>query len=246
LSTTPQSTLDHRTPKVGEALRLEDPSTGTLRTVHVAGLVADARYAGVDHIYASDALARQLHAGRVVKSVLFVETAPGTNNDTTAAIIDGTHLANGVYARSFRRLADDRLSAERQFLNILAGYSALGLLSGAAALAVAMIDRVRERRRQLSMLRAIGCRRSTLRRALRIEAALIGVEGTFAGAVTAAVLAWRLTTTGGLGDILSFSLPTAALAAIVGIGFVSTVAATTVAARRAGRLQPAAALRAEE
>jgi putative ABC transport system permease protein len=187
-----------------------------------------------------------LHGAGVVKNLLYVETAPGTNNDTVAAIVDGTHLSNGAYARSFRRLASDRLGAQQKFLNILSGYTALGLLAGAAALAVAMIDRVRERRRQLAMLRAIGSRRSTLRRALRVESSLIGLEGTIAGAATAALLAWRLAKTGSLGDSLEFSLPGLALGAILATAFVSALLATTVAARRAGRLDSAAALRTEE
>jgi putative ABC transport system permease protein len=96
------------------------------------------------------------------------------------------------------------------------------------------------------MLRAIGCRARTLRRALRIEAAIIGLEGAIAGAVTATVLAWRLATTGALGDSLRFSVPVVVLAAIVVIALLSALAATTVAARRAARLQPAGALRTEE
>jgi putative ABC transport system permease protein len=246
LRTTPQNTLDHHPPHVGDTLLIEDPTTGIIGKVRIAGLVADARYAGVDHVYGSDALIRGIHSGAVPQNVLFVETEPGTDNDVLAAIIDGTHVGNGAYARSFHRLANDRLSAQQQFLNILAGYSALGLLAGAAALAVAMIDRVRERTRQLAMLRALGCRRTTLRRALRVEASIIGLEGTIAGVGAAALLSWRLATTGSLGAALDFDLPYVVLVVIVVIALLSALAATTVAARRAARLQPATALRAEE
>jgi ABC-type antimicrobial peptide transport system permease subunit len=246
LRTTPQNTLDHHTPRVGEKLSLQDPTTGVTRTVTVAGLVAAARYEGVDHVYAAAPLLDTLHAAPVVQNVLYVETSPGTNNDTVAAIVDGTHLPNGAYARSFHHLADDRLSAQQRFLNLVSGYTALGLLGGAAALAVAMIDAVRERRRQLATLRALGFRRSTLRRAARVEALVIGLEGTIAGALTAALLSWRLAATGAIGESTPFSLPGGLLIAIVVIALATALAATTVAARRAARLQPAGALRASE
>jgi putative ABC transport system permease protein len=244
--TSAQNSLDHRAPRVGDTLELSDPVTGRVRPVRVAGLVANARYEGVDHIYASESLAAQLHGAPPAQNLLFVETAPGTNNDTVSAVIDGTHLENGTYARSFHRLAEDRLGAQQQFLDILGGYAALGLISGAIALAVAMIDRVRERSRQLAMLRAIGCRPSVLRRALRIEAAIIGIGATLAGALTATLLAWRVATTGALGQALTFTAPDATLALIVVAVVLSAIGAATVAARRAGRLEPAGALRAEE
>ena len=95
--TTPQNTLDHRTPHAGDRLTLQDPTTGLTRTVTIAGLVTAARYEGIDHVYRAPRCSTTLHAAPVVQNVLYVETQPGTNNDTVAAIIDGTHLPNGAY-----------------------------------------------------------------------------------------------------------------------------------------------------
>ena len=69
---------------------------------------------------------RRSQGVRRPRNLLYVETAAGTNNDTVAAIVDGTHLPNGAYARSFTRLARDTLSAQRQFLDIGAGYATVG------------------------------------------------------------------------------------------------------------------------
>jgi cell division protein FtsX len=243
---TAQNSLDHRAPRVGDQLQLEDRITGATRVVRIAALVANARYQGADHIYGSDALAAALRGPVVARNVLYVETRPGTNNDTLAAIIDGTHLANGAYARSFRRLANDLLRAQQEFLNILAGYTALALIAGGLTLAVAMTDRVRERRHQLATLRAIGLHPKTLRRALRFEGAIIGLEATLAGALAATLLAWRVATAGALGEPLTFTLPWATLAIVIIAVLFGAAAATTLAARQAGRLQPASALRADE
>ena len=158
----------------------------------VAGLVSQARWAGADHVYAARAVADALAAAAAPTNLLYVETAAGTNNDTVAAIVDGTHLPNGAYPRSFTRLARDTLSAQRQFLDIGAGYATVGLIADLAAMAVLMIDRVRERRRQIAMLRALGFRGRTVSRAFRVEAVVIAGEGIVAGLVTGLVLAWRL------------------------------------------------------
>jgi ABC-type lipoprotein release transport system permease subunit len=243
LNTTSQSSLDRHAPHVGDRLQLQDPTTGVTRRVRIAALVADANYQGADHIYGSAILATTLHAGPTPRNLLYVETRSGTHNDTLAAIIDATHLANGAYARSFHRLADDQLAAQQQFLDVLAAYTALGLAAGAVAIAVAMTDRVRKRRHQLATLRAIGLRPATLRRALRVEVAIIGLEAALAGILTATLLTWRLATTGALGQPLAFTLPSPLLVLIVILVLLSAFAATTLAARRVAQLQPAIALR---
>jgi putative ABC transport system permease protein len=232
--------------RVGERVRLRDPLTGITRAVTVAGLVNEARFAGSDHVFASQNLASQLNRGPAPMNLLYVQTAPGTNNDVVAAIVDGTHLPNGAYARSFERLANDNLSAQREFLGIGAGYATIGLLASLAGIGVVMVDRVRERRRQIAMLRAIGVRDSVMRRALRVESALLALRGTIIGLVAGSVLAWRLGAGDALGRHLPFSLPLVPIAVIVVAVVAASLIATSAPARRAGRLSPAAVLRGDE
>jgi putative ABC transport system permease protein len=241
-----QSGLPGSSVQVGDKVSVRDPLTGAASTLTVAGLVNAARWAGVDHVYAARAVADALSGGSAPANLLYVETAAGTNNDVVAAIVDGTHLPNGAYARSFSTLARDTLSAQRQFLDIGAGYATVGLLADLAGIGVLMIDRVRERRWQIAMLRALGFRGRTVRRAFRIESVVIAAEGIIVGLVTGLVLAWRLGASGGLGRRLSFSLPIAALVVITVAVLIATLVATTVPARRAGRLRPAGALRSDE
>ena len=194
-----QSGLPGAAVHVGDRVELRDPVTGESRTARVAGVVDQARWAGADHVFAPLTVVDGLARGAVAANLLYVETAAGTNNDVVAAVIDGTHIPYGAYARSFQRLASDTLSAQRQFLDIGAGYATVGLLADLAAIGVLMIDRVRERRRQIAMLRALGLRGATVRRAFRIEAAVIALEGVVVGMGAGLVLAWRLGSTGVLG-----------------------------------------------
>jgi putative ABC transport system permease protein len=241
-----QSGLPGTHVRVGDVVELRDPLTGTTRALKVAGLVEQGRWGGADHVFAARAVVDRLSGGTASANLLYLETAAGTNNDVVAAVIDGTHLANGAFARSFRTLAAETLSAQRQFLEFGAGYAAVGLLADLAGIAVLMVDRIRERRRQIAMLRALGFRGITLQRAFRVESAVIASEGIVVGAFTGLVLAWRLGAGVALGRRLAFSPPVVPLGVIAVLVVVASLAATSVPARRAGRVQPAPALRGDE
>jgi len=241
-----QSGLSKGALRVGDVVQLRNPTTGRARSLIVAGIAAAARYAGTDHIYVARSLVDELAGGPTATNVLFVATRPDVNPDVLAAIIDGTHLPNGTYARSFKALARESLSAQRQFLDLSAGYAAVGLVAVLAGISVLMVDRVRERRQQISLLRALGFSRVTVRRSYAIEAATIALEGTVTGVLTGCLVAWRLAARGSLGQPLAFSAPVLPLLAIVAALLAATLAATLVAARQAGRLRPALALRGAE
>ncbi|MDQ1457215.1 MAG: putative transport system permease protein [Actinomycetota bacterium] len=232
--------------RIGDPITLRNPATGAMRTLTVGGLVAAARYGGSDHVYAARSVVDQLLGTRATSNLLFVETNEGVNNDVLAAVVDGTHLANGAYARSFERLARESVSTRRQFLDVSAGYAAIGLVAALAGVAIVMIDRVRERRRQISMLRAFGCRAATVSRACRVETAVIALEGTIIGTVCGLLITWRLSSNGGLGQRLPFDIPVILLLLIAAVVVATSVAAATVPARRAARLEPAAMLRADD
>ena len=232
--------------RIGDRMTMRNPATGATRTVTVAGLVAAARYNGSDHLYVSRTLVDQLLGIRATSNLLFVDTDANVNDDVLAAIVDGTHLANGAYARSFERLARESVSTRRQFLDVSAGYAAIGLIAALTGIAIVMIDRVRERRRQISTLRAFGCRVATVRRACRVETAVIAFEGTMIGSVCGSLLAWRLSSSGALGQRLPFAIPVVPLLLIAAVVVATSLGAATVSARRAARLEPARILRADD
>jgi putative ABC transport system permease protein len=230
-------------PHVGDVVNVRDLATGTTRSLTVAGIAKTTRYNGVAHIYLSRSAVDGLVGGPAAANLLFVRTTPGTNDDTLAAIIDGTHLPNGAYARSFVRLARETLDAQQQFLNVAAGYAAVGLVAALIGIGVLMTDRVRERRGEIAMLRALGFRSRTIGRAFRVETLAIALEGTLLGAISGLLLANRLGTSGGLGAPLSFTVPLVQLLVIIAAVLATSLFAASIAARRAARLRPARALR---
>ena len=79
---------------------------------------------------------------------------------------------------------------------------------------------------------------------MRIETALIALEGTVAGVLPGLLLAWRLQAHGAVGRPLPLALPLLQLGAIAVAVVIVSLAAATVAARRAGKIPPATSVRA--
>src|SRR5206468_2031285 len=116
-------------------------------------------------------------------------------------------IANGADANSFRHLVNEILGRQLQFFRLMQGYMALGLLVGIAGLGVVMVRAVRERRRQVGVLRSLGFSAVAVRRAFVAESAFVALEGIIIGVVLAIVTAWRLVGAGSFGATLHFSVP---------------------------------------
>jgi putative ABC transport system permease protein len=123
------------------------------------------------------------------------------------------------------------------------GYLALGLVVGIAGLAVVMVRAVRERRRQIGTLRAIGFDPSTVGRSFAIEAGFVAAEGTALGVGLALVTLYDIVAnTKAMGE-LDFSVPYLPLAALLVLTVAASLVATIGPALSATRIRPAVALR---
>jgi len=125
------------------------------------------------------------------------------------------------------------------------GYLALGLLVGITGLGVLMVRAVRERRRTIGVLRALGVRATTVRRSFLAESTFIAVEGVVIGTVLGVVTTWVLYTNSPAFGTLSGPFPVAwpAIAVTVGATLVASLLVTAAPARRAARIRPAVAVR---
>ena len=68
--------------------------------------------------------------------------------------------------------------------------AALGLLVGIAGLGVVMVRAVRERRRNIGVLRALGFQAGTVQRAFLTESSLVALEGILFGSALGLVTAY--------------------------------------------------------
>ena len=172
-----------------------------------------------------------------------MSTTTGTNPEELAEPLNERFVANGADAESFRKTVDQGMAQQQQFFRLMQGYLALGLVVGIAGLGVVMVRAVRERRRQVGVLRSLGFEAAAVRKAFVAESAFVALEGIFIGCVLAIVTAWRLVSNDTFGETLTFSVPWLQLGVLVVGTFLASMAATATPAQQASRIRPAVALR---
>ncbi|HYL50350.1 MAG TPA: FtsX-like permease family protein [Acidimicrobiia bacterium] len=155
----------------------------------------------------------------------------------------GRFLPNGGKADTIRHVVQVQLANQQQFFLLMRGYLALGLVVGVAGIGVIMVRAVRERRRQVGVLRALGFQARAVRAAFVVESAFVAVEGVFIGTALALVCAWSITLTDAFGSDIAFRVPIGSIAILVLGTLLCALAATFAPARSASRIEPAVALR---
>jgi putative ABC transport system permease protein len=225
----------------GDVVVLKDPVSGRTRSLHVIATAETGPATPL--VFVAPAVLQDMFTGRAAPDLLYVALRAGVDGAAFAAGVNGRFVANGADAQSFRSLVSDILSQQNQFFRLIRGYLALGLLVGIAGLGVVMVRAVRERRRQIGVLRALGFQAAVVRRAFLAESAFVAAEGIFIGTGLALVTAWRLVGNDTFGAALDFSVPVAQLAVLVLGTFVASLIATVTPAQQASRIKPAVALR---
>jgi putative ABC transport system permease protein len=224
----------------GDNLQVIDPITNKTSTRTVIGIVSyDPNFAGA---YMSARSVRAAFGKQVSASRFYVSTAPNRETAVTTAL-QGRFVANGVEAKTFRRVVEDQQRISTQFLHLMQGYLALGLLVGIAGLGVVMIRAVRERRREIGVLRSLGFLSQQVRAAFLIESGFVAFEGIAVGSVLAIVTAAQLVSHGDFGKGIHFLIPWVQVLVLTGAAFVASLVATAWPARQASRIAPAVALR---
>lgn len=172
----------------------------------------------------------------------------GTDGDGRAAErlvteLQGRFIANGVEAETFRSRIEDFQAGNLQFFRLMQGYLALGLLVGIAGIGVVMVRAVRERTREIGVLRSLGFLPRTIRRAFILESAFTAFEGILVGTALALVTAYQLVSTGEFGEGIEFVIPWPDISILVIVAVAASLLATAWPAQRASQIPPAVALR---
>jgi len=228
-------------PPVGQRVSLRDPLSGITRELEV---VAHAK-SGFAHDLplVSPVALKETFGDRVTPNLLRIVTSDGVDPSEVARRINATFLASGADARSFRDIAAENVAQQQSFLRLMQGYLALGLVVGVAGLGVVMVRAVRERRRQIGVLRSLGFPSGAVRAAFVTESSFVAAEGIAVGVILGMVVAWRLVTQGVFGGRLEFSVPVWQMAGLVLGTFFASILATATPAQQASRIRPAVALR---
>jgi putative ABC transport system permease protein len=228
--------------ELGQRVVLADPVTGARRVVHVAAIRYEDGLIGNGFMIGAPA-ARSLFGAHLVASRAYVALQPGTDADAWASTLQSRYYANGADASSIRSLTEESFAMTTQMFQLFEGYLALGLVVGVAGLGVVMVRAVRERRREIGALRAIGFPSRVVGRSFAFEAAFIAAEGTLLGVSLALVTLYNIVTnTKAMGELV-FSVPWLTLTALLVATILASLLATIGPALSATRIRPAVALR---
>jgi putative ABC transport system permease protein len=236
----------------GDTLTVTDPATGKAESKTIAGVLKSGQgFYGVGNtgfvspiIMSQQAARSQFGSGAKLASAM-VKPAAGITDQALAAELQGQYLPEGLVATQIRDQVERGLAANRGFFQLMQGFLALGLIVGIAGLGVVMVRAVRERRRNIGVLRALGFQSGTIQRAFLTESTFVALEGIVLGAALSIVTSYLLfkndqeLNASGVG----FPIPWASIAVLVAAAAVASVLATVWPARQASKIRPAVALR---
>jgi putative ABC transport system permease protein len=198
-------------------------------------------------IMSQQAARAQFGSGAKLASAM-VKPAAGVTDQALAADLQGQYLPEGLVATQIRDQVERGFAANRGFFQLMQGFLALGLIVGIAGLGVVMVRAVRERRRNIGVLRALGFQSHTVQRAFLTESTFVALEGIVLGAALSIVTSYLLfrndddlQAAGG-----PFPIPWMNISLLVAATAVASLAATAWPARQAARIRPAVALRAAD
>jgi putative ABC transport system permease protein len=120
----------------------------------------------------------------------------------------------------------------------------VGLLVGIAGVGVLMFRAVRERRREIGVLRSLGFKPSSVARAFMYEAGFVAALGVAIGVIVALAATYVLAASGAdFANGYRFGVPVGELVLIVALALGPAILAAALPARQASRIKPAVALR---
>ena len=226
----------------GSKISLKDPYTGRGRELTVAATVPIDYFIENGVFWGSEG-ARTLFPYPLVLDRLYVSLRPGTDADQFAADVQATFVQNGTEAVSIPTIMDEGYTMTRQIFQLFQGYLAMGLIVGIAGTGVVMVRAVRERRRQIGTLRALGFGSRSVGRSFAIETGFVAAEGTVIGAGLALITLYDIVALSDSFGHMRFSIPYVSLSVLLLGTVAASLLATVWPTITASRIRPAVALR---
>ena len=172
----------------------------------------------------------------------YFKPAASQNAEVLKQELERTYLPYAMSVLVIQETVDRALETTVQFINLLQGFIALGLVIGIAGLGVITMRSVVERRGETGALRAMGFQKGMILESFLLEVSLVALLGIGVGIVTGIFLTYNMWL-----DFLSeqgpFGVPWMTLAFFGVLAYVASLTTSLYPAYRASRLPPAEALR---
>ncbi|MEU0112438.1 FtsX-like permease family protein [Streptomyces bobili] len=240
----------------GDSLALTNPRTGRTEQKIIAGVLKNGMvfYPGtgasstVYPVVMGETGIRDLFGTQAQNAAALVSTQPGVSPDTLATQLQGEHLSASLVATPIASDVRRQFDSSTAFFRLMQGFLALGLLVGVTGLGVVMVRAVRERRRTIGILRALGFRARTVQWSFLWESAFIAVEGIVLGSLLGVLTTWLMHRNSAAFEGLEggFPIEWTSISVLAAATFAASLLATVGPARRAAAIRPALAVRITE
>ncbi|QNE73366.1 FtsX-like permease family protein [Streptomyces finlayi] len=240
----------------GDALTLTDPRTGRSEQKVIAGVLSNGMvfYPGTGSrsttypVVTSEQATRELFGDQAQNASALVRNRPGTSPDALASRLQGEQLSSSLVATPIESDVRRQFDSSTAFFRLMQSFLALGLGVGITGLGVVMVRSVRERRRTIGILRALGFRARTIQRSFLWESAFIATEGIVLGSLLGVLTTWLMYSNSAAFEGLEGGFPVewGNITGLAAATFAASLLATIGPARRAAAIRPALAVRVSE
>ncbi len=176
----------------------------------------------------------------------YFKVAPGQDKHALALALGSAFLDDGLETTVLEDAVWTIRGPRILLSDVLLGVVGMTLLLGVAALAITGTRAVIERRQQIGMLRALGCKRRLIQSAFLLESFLVGTLGGLLGLLLGILLARNIFAANFFEQFqtgLTFSIPWSQLGVVVGIALLASFLGAILPSWQAGKITPAEALR---
>ena len=214
------------------------------REVMVIGIMEEGSLWSLPGIYANEELASKVYDSKPTR-ILF-SLPEGTALDKKIKISEDLELIFVESGMEVRIIEEDVKEFQALIFAIFAifeAYLALGLAVGIAGLGVVTMRAVSERQHQTGILRALGYQRSMVMAGYLLELTWISLLGILNGVLVGIAFHWMLFVRFWKEEGVDFTMPWNQIIIIIIGSYFLIILSTVVPVRKAGRIQPAEALR---
>jgi putative ABC transport system permease protein len=239
--------------KPGDTFWLTDPQTGRGQRKTIAGVLQNGTPfysvgfapSGAFPVVMSAAGVRDQFGSAAQVSSALLRVAPGADESALLSSLQARFISSSLVATSIRQVVERTFAANRGFFQLMLGFLALGLVVCLTGLGVVMVRAVRERRRTIGVLRALGFRTGTVHRSFMLESSFIALEGILLGVGLSVLTTWLLVSNSSAFQGLEggFVIDWRTISLLVVSTFVASLLVTAGPARRAAHILPALAVR---
>jgi putative ABC transport system permease protein len=213
--------------------------------VGIAGFGSVDSPAGSSYVLFTTAEAQQQLGEPGKFNDISVVAADGVSQRAVVADIEAAVGTDGVEALTGRQITEESQSDLRSELSFVTSFflafAIVAVIVGSFVIYNSFSIIVAQRTREMALLRAIGASRRQVRRAVLVEAVVVGLIASAAGFVLGLGIASLLT---GLLDVDgSLAVVPTSVAIAVACGLIVTVVSALIPARRAAKVPPVAAMR---